>query len=263
MSEAGSAAPDVSVVLPVYASAAFVEARVGALCDFLEGSGLRYEVIAVDDGSPDDSAERIRRLARPHTRVVRRPRNEGKHAAIAAGMAECRGRCRLFTDADVPYDLSAIPRMARLVLERGFHVVIGDRTLPDSSYTEHLGPLRWLATRLFTVFVRLFVTGGVPDTQCGLKAFRDDVAGLLFPLLRERGFAGDVELLYIALKYNLAIRRVPARLVYQGHSSVRPLRDGLAMVRAVWSLRRRWRSGAYASPGLEALGRDDLGAGGA
>jgi glycosyltransferase involved in cell wall biosynthesis len=245
------------VVIPAYEAAEFIEARLGALCDFLEGSALRYEVIAVDDGSRDDTAERIRALDRAHLRVLRRSRNRGKYAAIAAGMAESRGACCLFTDADVPYDLSAVPQMVHLVRARGFHLVIGDRTLPGSSYGEHLGPVRALATRVFTAFVRLFVTGGVPDTQCGIKAFRRDVAQSLFPLLRERGFAGDVELLYIALKHNLSIRRLPARLVYQGRSSVRALRDGLAMLRALMAIPRRYRTGAYASPELEALGRED------
>jgi dolichyl-phosphate beta-glucosyltransferase len=254
---------DVSVVLPAYNVAAFIEQRLGVLCDFLEASGLTYEVIVVDDGSSDDSAERIRLLDRDCTRVLRRPRNAGKYAALAFGMAACRGRCCLFTDADVPYDLSALPRMVDLVLGRGFHVVVGDRTLPGGSYSEHLGPLRWLATQIFTAFVRLFVTGGVPDTQCGFKAFRADVARYLFPLLHEQGFAGDVEILYIALKYNLAIRRLPVQLVHHGRSSVRPVRDGLSMMRAVLALAGRWRAGAYASAELEALGRDDAEAGGA
>ncbi len=251
-------APDLSVILPIYNADTFIEERLGALCDYLEKSGLSYEVIAVDDGSRDDTVNRIRSMNRDRTRLVRRERNEGKFAAITAGMAECRGRCCLFTDADVPYELSAVPRMLHLIRDRGFHVVIGDRTLPGGSYTDQLGPVRRWATRLFTVFVRLLVTGGVPDTQCGLKAFRADVAHHLFPLLRERGFAGDVELLYIALKYNLAIRRLPARLVFQGRSSVRPLRDGLSMLRAVLALRGRFLTGAYASPELEKVGREDI-----
>ena len=251
------ARPDLSVVLPIYNAAEFIEKRLGALCDFLDASELRYEVVAVDDGSSDDSAERIVRMNRDHTRLVRRPRNEGKFAALVDGMAECSGRCCLFTDADLPYDLSSVSRMVQLVLARGLHLVIGDRTLPESSYSQHLGPLRALATRVFTAFVRLFVTGGVRDTQCGLKAFRADVASALFPLLRERRFAGDVELLYIALKYNLSIRTIPAQLVFQGRSSVRPLRDGASMLRALFALPRRWRGGAYASPELEALGRED------
>jgi dolichyl-phosphate beta-glucosyltransferase len=255
--------PDVSVVLPAYNVGAFIEERLGVVCDFLEASSLTYEVIVVDDGSRDDGAERIRRLDRGCTRVLRRPRNEGKYSALAAGMAECRGRCCLFTDADIPYDLSALPRMVDMVLGRGFHVVVGDRTLHGSSYNEHLGPLRWLATQIFTAFVRLFVTGGVPDTQCGFKAFRADVARYLFPLLHEQGFAGDVEILYIALKYNLAIRRLPVQLVHHGRTSVRPVRDGLLMMRAVLALSGRWRAGAYASTELEALGRDDADAGGA
>jgi dolichyl-phosphate beta-glucosyltransferase len=257
VSGADRAPIDLSVVIPAYDAAEFIEKRLGALCDFLAASELRYEVIAVDDGSRDDTPERIHALGRAHVRLLRRPQNGGKFAAIASGMAECRGACCLFTDADVPYSLSAIPEMVHLVRERGFHLVIGDRTLPESSYGEHLGPVRALATRLFTAFVRLFVTGGLPDTQCGIKAFRGDVARSLFPLLRERGFAGDVELLYVALKYNLTIRRLPARLVFQGRSSVRPMRDGLAMLRAVLAIPGRYRAGAYASSALESLGRAD------
>jgi dolichyl-phosphate beta-glucosyltransferase len=249
--------PELSVVIPVYQAADCVAERLSALCAFLDGTGISYELIAVDDGSRDESAARIEALALPRVRVLRRESNGGKFAAIADGMAQARGACCLFTDADVPYELPIVSQMVHLVRDGGFHVVIGDRTLPGSSYSEHLPPIRALATRLFTVFVRIFVTGGVPDTQCGIKAFRGDVARALFPLLRERGFAGDVELLYVALKHNLSLRRLPARLAYQGRSSVRPVRDGLAMLRAIPALRRRHRAGAYASPALDAIGRED------
>jgi dolichyl-phosphate beta-glucosyltransferase len=257
VSEAPDTAPQLSVVVPVYDAAAFVEERLRVLHRFLVDSALDFELIAVDDGSADDSAKRIEALGLPGVQLLRRPRNEGKFAAIADGMRQSRGRCCLFTDADVPYDLAIVPRMVELVAERGFHLVIGDRTLPGSTFSERLPPVRALATRIFTLFVRLFVTGGVPDTQCGIKAFRGDVARALFPLLRERGFAGDVELLYVALKHNLSIRRLPTRLVYQGRSSVRPVADGLSMMRAVLSLPGRHRTGAYASDLLTRLGRED------
>ncbi len=257
MNETPRIPPELSVVIPVYEAEDFVGDRLRALCAFLDGSGVSYELIAVDDGSRDESAARVEALALPQVRVLRRERNGGKFAALADGMAQARGACCLFTDADVPYELPIVSQMVHLVRDRGFHIVIGDRTLPGSSYAEHLHPVRAVATRLFTVFVRLLVTGGVPDTQCGIKAFRGDVARALFPLLRERGFAGDVELLYVALKHNLSLRRLPARLAYQGPSSVRSVRDGLAMLRAIPALRRRHRAGAYGSPALDAIGCED------
>jgi hypothetical protein len=159
----------------------------------------------------------------------------------------------MFTDADVPYDRYAMPYMTRLVVERGFDIVLGDRTLVDSSYAETSGRLRTWTGQAFRTFIRVLVTGGIYDTQCGLKAFDGDVARALFPLLRESGFSGDVELVYVALRYNLAIRRVPVHLVHQGPSSVRVLRHGLSMLRASLRLRGRYRAGTYESDELRAL----------
>ena len=82
-------------------------------------------------------------------------------------MARTRGDCCLFTDADVPYELEAIPYAVSLVNGRGFDLVIGDRNLEGSRYGAELTPLRRAATAAFTVFVRLFVTSGLFDTQCG------------------------------------------------------------------------------------------------
>lgn len=246
--------PDVSVVLPVYRSEAFAAERVRGLLRHLEAGGRPFEVVAVDDGSPDASAAALEALGHPALRVLRRAINGGKFAAVKDGMAVARGRCRVFTDADVPYELDALDEMVRHVLDRRFHLAVGDRTLPGSSYAAELGPVRRVTTQAFTLFVRLFVTSGLADTQCGLKAFRADVAEALFPLLAEERFAGDVEILYIALLHALEIKRVPVRLAFQGESTVHPRSDAARMLAALARIRRRRRRGAYDSPALRALG---------
>lgn len=249
---------ELSVVIPVFNAAAFVAERVGHLTSYLDQSAISYEMVLVNDGSTDGTAKVLESLASERHVALHLSRNLGKFAAIAAGMETTRGRCCLFTDADVPYDLHMIPYMMRLVREQGFHIAVGDRTLPGSSYSERLlsfqlPQLRRAGSRFITAAVRLLVTAGLYDTQCGIKTLRGDVARTLFPLLREPGFAGDVELLYVALKYNLAIRRVPARVVYQGPSSVKPMQHGFAMLRALATLRRRWDRGFYRSETLAAL----------
>ncbi|MFP4055488.1 MAG: glycosyltransferase [Candidatus Brocadiia bacterium] len=244
---------NLSVVVPVYNAAAFIEESVRGLQEFLDGRGLSYEIVLADDGSTDGSAAVMRELASERVRVVASEENRGKFAALGDGMAAARGSCRVFTDADVPFDHAAITYIEHLVNERGFHLVIGDRTLPDSRYREELPALRRLTMWLFRQAVRLLVTGGVPDSQCGLKGFRADVAEALFPLLTDSGFGGDVELLYIALKYNLEIRRIPVRLLRQGESTVRPLRHSWAMLGTLARLRRNWKSGAYTSQALAAI----------
>lgn len=248
---------DLSVVLPIYNSAPFLSERLRALASFLDTLNIRYEIIPVDDGSSDASPEILSKLSIPNCSPIILTKNRGKFGALAAGMEKSRGDCCIFTDADIPYELSVIPYMDRLVRENGFHIVIGDRTLPGSRYRIDLSIIRKVTTSLFTFFVRVFVTGGLFDTQCGMKAFRGDVARAMFPLLREHGFAGDVELLYIALKYNLSVRRVPARLQFQGESTVHPVRDGMSMLRALLKIRARHRSGLYQSDDLTKIAAQD------
>ena len=229
------------------------------LRNYLDGHfPASYEVLVVDDGSIDDTYSSVVSLNYPRWRVVRIPINVGKHGAIAKGMSESRGKCCLFMDADVPYHLGVVSAMVRLVSDQGFHIAIGDRNLQRSEYKQQMGLVRRLATQGFTLLVRLFVTSGLFDTQCGIKAFRGDVARAIYPMIRSHRFSGDVEVLYLALKHNLAIRRVPVRLQYHGDSTVRPFRDAMEMVRSILSIKRRWLRGCYKNPALDALVAKEL-----
>ncbi|MFI5179809.1 MAG: glycosyltransferase [Thermoanaerobaculia bacterium] len=240
-----------SIVVPVYNGAEFIGSSVALLERTLAPGPSSYEIVVVDDGSTDGTPSRVPVSER--VRLVSLPRNRGKFGALKAGMAESRGRCRIFTDADVPYDLEALAYIESLVNDRGFHIVVGDRTLPDSVYGERLPWPRAKASQLFSLLVRLLVTGGLFDTQCGLKGFRGDVADALFPLLTIEGFSGDVELLYISLKYNLEIRRIPVRLRRQGRTSLRPGADASRMLWDAAQLRGKWERGLYESTSLRAL----------
>ena len=251
--------PTLSVVIPAYNAAAFLGPRLAYLTQALETFALDYEVIVVDDGSQDGTAQVVDGLRSERLRGIVFQANRGKYAALKAGVAASRGRACIFMDADVPYELDAVPAMTHLVTEEGFHVVVGDRTLPESHYADDLSFLRRVATQAFTQFVRILVTGGLHDTQCGIKAFRGDVARALFPLVQESGFAGDVELLYIAIKHNLAIRRFPVRLEHQGGSTVRPFVHGTKMLAAISKLRVRHRLGQYASDDLRRVVRASYG----
>jgi len=248
---------DLSVVIPAFNAQAFVAERLRALDQYLDGAGFDYEILVVDDGSEDETARVLESLASPRIRPVLGEPHRGKFGAIRKGFEAARGRVVAFTDADVPYELPAIGYMTWLIQAGAFHLVVGDRTLPGSVYAERLSPLRRLATRAYSWLIRVFVTGGLHDTQCGLKALRGDVAKALVPVLRENGFPGDVELLYVALKYNLAIRRVPVRLQWQSRSTVRPWKHGVAMTASLLRIRRRFRQGLYASPALEGIARQE------
>ncbi len=239
---------DLSLVIPIYKGAAYAAQSAQLVHEYLSSlGGLDFEIVFVDDGSPDNTVEVLRSLQLDRIKVVALPSNQGKFAAIKAGMAEAKGDVRIFTDGDIPYELEAIPYIFEIIQKRRVHVVVGDRTLPGSEYAEKLGPVRRVVTEAFTAFVRILVAGGLFDTQCGLKGFRGDVAEGLFPLLRDTGFSGDVELLYVCLKYNLEIKRVPVRLRRSAPSSVKVVNHGLRMLRRISRLRRSWRKGYYNS----------------
>ena len=251
--------PEVTVVLPVFEGASFLARSLTTLVSFLEASFPSWEVVVVDDGSTDGSTSLSASFAEPRVRVLHLPANRGKFAALKEGMLAARGRCRVFTDADLPYGLEMLPRMVQLVNERRFHVVTGDRSLGESAYSERVSASRGLASRVFSRIVAIALTGGLRDTQCGLKAFRADAAEALFGVARDPGFSGDVEILYVALKYNLALRRIPVRLVSSGPSTVRLLPHSIRMLWRLAALPVLWRRGVYASSALERLAIEDAG----
>ncbi|HET7233981.1 MAG TPA: glycosyltransferase [Longimicrobium sp.] len=248
--------PSLSVILPCYRAEPLARRSVAELCaHFAALEPGTWEVVVVDDGGGDFGPEWD---GDGPVRVVRLPRNRGKGAAVTAGMAAARGRARVFTDVDLPYDPELIRLAAEYVLNRGFHVVVGDRTLPSSSYREELGAGRKIASWLGATFIGRLVTGGFFDTQCGLKAVRGDVAGELFPLLRIDRFAFDVELIYVSLLHRLDIKRIPVRLRRNEQSSVRILRDCTRAAFDVLRIKYHQLRGEYTSRALHRLVDDEF-----
>jgi len=243
--------PDISVVLPCFRAEPLARRSVQELRELFRAHPAgSWEVVVVDDGGGDFGADWDGEAA---VRVVRLPANRGKGAAVAAGMAAARGRARVYTDVDLPYDPALILVCAEYILRRGFHLVVGDRTLPSSSYRQELGWARRAASGLASTFIGRLVTGGFFDTQCGLKALRGDVADRIFPLLKIDRFAFDVELIYVSLIHRLDLKRIPVRLRQNGTSSVRVLRDCARAAADVLRIKYHQLRGEYTSRALHQM----------
>lgn len=232
-----------SVVIPAYreaAIAAAVEQVRVELDDVARQGGV--EVIVVDDGSGDGTAEAARRAGADH--VVRLEHNQGKGAAVRAGVAVATGRTVAFTDADLSYAPAQLKRLLAEV-EAGWDVVVGNRHHTDTTTVVAARRLRDVGGRLINLATRAVLKGGHRDTQCGLKAFRSDVAAVLFGLGRIDGFAFDVELLHLVERYGLSLIAVPVEVENSETSTVNIIPDALRLLVDLVRIRRLAAAGSY------------------
>lgn len=236
---------DLSVVIPAYQSALILEDNLPVLLAYLRAQPYAWEVLIVDDGSRDDG--RTQEAAQRHgCAYLRHAVRRGKGAAVRTGMRAATGRYRIFTDADIPYELDAIDRILRYLDVKEFHLVTGDRTLPESVYYADIPWARRVSSKLFSLFVGRLVVGGLYDTQCGIKGFRAEAAQDIFGVNRVNGFAMDVECFYVALKRNYDIKRIPVALRCQDGRSVNIMGHGLAMAFDVLRIVANGYLGRYA-----------------
>ncbi len=235
------ARPARSVVLPAYQEEGRIGAAVERLRRELSVQG-EVEIVVVDDGSSDATAEAARGAGADQ--VLSLPANLGKGAAVRAGMLAARGQARAFTDADLAYPP---PQLLRLLgeVEAGWDVVIGSRRHVDTTTLVRARRMREVSGRLFNLASRVVLLHRYLDTQCGLKAFAGDAAGVIFARARVDGFAFDVELLYLAQRYGLSLQEVPVELANTGTSTVRLLRDAPRMARDLFRIRSWAAAGAY------------------
>lgn len=224
----------ISVIIPVFNEQVLITSTLNELDSFLLANYPDYELIIVNDGSEDMTGKvihlwaesRAERTDRYH--LLENETNRGKGYSVRRGMLEAGGDFRLFTDADLPFELSVIDKM---VAEHrgGAQVVIGDRNDP-ASILPPIRPIRRAAGRIYSFLVQLLITGKISDTQCGLKGFNADAAEVVFPRTVIDGFGFDVEVLFIAQKHRLPIQRIPVRMIEnRNESRVHLIKDSIKM----------------------------------
>ncbi|MBC7349166.1 MAG: glycosyltransferase family 2 protein [Candidatus Aminicenantes bacterium] len=228
-----------SVVVPAYNEEKRIGFSLFRIKDYLQSRQLSAEVIVVDDGSTDRTAEVSREIMAdyPEFRVISHPVNRGKGAAVRTGALQSRGELVLFTDADLSTPIEELEKFLPLARE-GYEVVIGSRALPESEIKERQGWLRERLGKSFNLLVRLLVLKGFKDTQCGFKLFQKEAAREIFFRLETEGFAFDVEVLLLARKLGYKIAQVPVVWVNHPESRVQLVRGSLKMLGELIKIRR-------------------------
>ncbi|HEU4719260.1 MAG TPA: glycosyltransferase [Bacteroidia bacterium] len=238
-----------SIILPSYKSGETLGRQLPPLKKWLEEKNISHEIIVVDDGSGDNGE--TKQAAEENGCVyILHEVNRGKGAAVRTGMLVAKGDFRIFTDADIPFEYESFGLFLHYLEDKEFDLAVGDRTLPESKYFSEIKGSRRAGSSIFTFFVGRFVTTGLFDTQCGLKGFSAKAAEDLFSVARLDGFAFDVELLYIALKRNYDIKRLPVSFrSSHDHSSVSLMRHAPGMIMDLFRIKWNQVTGRYRRTG--------------
>lgn len=242
-----------SVVIPAYNEGERIAETVRQLRKELVGlaeSDEGLEIVVVDDGSDDGTALEAR--AAGADQVITLPVNRGKGAAVRTGMLAARGRTLAFTDADLSYAPDHLMDLLESI-EGGWDVVVGSRRHDDTTTLVRARRVREIGGRAINLLTRIVLLGKYRDTQCGLKAFRSDVARVIFGHCRIEGFAFDVEVFHLVEAYQLSLSEVPVRVANSSRSTVHVVWDALRTVRDLFRVR------SWAAKGLYDLGPEELG----
>jgi dolichyl-phosphate beta-glucosyltransferase len=248
--------PHYSVVIPAYNEGARLGATLEKVLAYVHAQGWDAEVIVVNDGSRDNTADIVRGFAAKDAalRLVENPGNRGKGYSVRHGMLNARGRIVLFSDADLSSPIEEAPKLFQ-ALDAGADIAIGSRWLRAETQTQRQPLHRQVFGRIFNLILRLTLGLKFKDTQCGFKAFRQAAVQAIFPLQKIERWGFDPEILFLARKFNFKVQEVPVAWGHSGGTRINPLVDGSRMIMEM--LRIRWYdlTGKYdleAAPGQAA-----------
>ncbi|HSR69262.1 MAG TPA: dolichyl-phosphate beta-glucosyltransferase [Acidobacteriota bacterium] len=210
--------PALSVVIPAYNESKRLTRSLELIVDYLSRRQEAFEIVVVDDGSSDDTAELAAHFAESRQspakpgqwtlRVLVNSRNRGKGYSVRRGMLEARGHYALLTDADLSTPIEELAKLEREVRQSACQIALGSRGLKTSEVEVPQHGLRRLSGRTFNVIMRLVTGLPFKDTQCGFKLFELGRCRQLFQAQLLDGFGFDVEVLYLARKCGLRMAEV-------------------------------------------------------
>ncbi len=232
--------PSISIVIPAYNESERLAPSLDRVLAFARAYPGDAEIIVVDDGSRDRTAEIAGSYARQSdgmVRLLQNPGNRGKGYSVRNGILNAKGEMILFTDADLS---SPIEEASKLLssLQNGADIAIGSRWARAELQTKRQSVLRQFLGRAFNGVLRIVLGLDFKDTQCGFKAFRRQAARTVFPLQRIEGWGFDPEILFLSQKFGFSVEEVPVRWGHDTRTRINPLVDGSRMLAEM--LRIRW-----------------------
>lgn len=235
-----------SIIIPAYNEGGRLGRTLDHVLAYVADQRWDAEVIVVNDGSRDQTADLVREYAQrnPCLRLLENPGNHGKGYSVRNGMLNAKGEILLFSDADLSSPIEEAPKLLA-TLQAGADIAIGSRWLRPELQTQRQSLLRQFYGRLFNLALRILLGLNFKDTQCGFKAFTRQAAQKIFPLQRIERWGFDPELLYLARKSKLKVVEVAVAWAHAEGTRISPLRDGIRMFGEILKVRWNAVTGKY------------------
>lgn len=240
---------NLSIVIPAFEEQTRLGDSLHKILDYIRKNAPDAELIVVDDGSGDDTAEIARRVcgeyAEVKSNVIRYEKNRGKGYAVKTGLLAATGDIALFSDADLSTPIEELPKLVEPIRADQFDVTFGSRELDKTLISTHQSWKREQGGRVFNFVVRSMT--GLPflDTQCGFKAFNMAKFRPLLPLMQIERFGFDIEFLYVAFHKGLRLKEIPVVWNHCEGTKVELWRDSRRTFNEVRIIRRNAKQGKY------------------
>src|ERR1700694_5185493 len=188
-----------SFVIPAYNESARIRPTLDELLRYTQQQQLDAEILVVNDGSSDDTAQVVREYGTSHPQILllENPGNRGKGYSVRNGMLHARGDICLFTDADLSSPITEAQKLFDAIAQ-GADIAIGSRWMRTELQTERQPLYRQAFGGIYNLVLRVILGLRFVDTQCGFKAFRREAAQRIFPLQKIEGWGFDPEILFLA-----------------------------------------------------------------
>ncbi|MBX7171687.1 MAG: glycosyltransferase family 2 protein [Pyrinomonadaceae bacterium] len=239
----------ISIVIPAFDESERLGDSVRKILTFIRDEKLNAELIIVDDGSRDNTAEIARTACAEFpalaTNVIRYEQNRGKGYAVKTGLLAAKGDVALFSDADLSTPISELYKLVKPIQNGEYDVTFGSRALDRSLIGTHQPWRREQGGKVFNFIVRMLT--GLPfwDTQCGFKAFNLQKFRPLLQLMKIDRFGFDVEFLYVANYKGLRLKEIPVRWDHCEGTKISVFRDSQRMFNEVRLIRKNAKNGIY------------------
>lgn len=217
-----------SIVIPAYNEEPNLASTLEDIAVSLKDKPYAYEIIVVDDGSSDKTAQiaSSKAILFKNFTLLKNEPNRGKGFTVKKGMLAARGELALFMDADNSTRINQLDKLISAIQE-GFDIAIGSRRIPGAVIEGSQPLTRIILGNIYIILSRIILGTKVKDYNCGFKLYKKEAARTLFSRLSMNDWSFDSELIYLAKKFNLKIKEVPVTWIDKRTSKVRPFRDGI------------------------------------